>query len=109
MPLIGRALGLAIVVSVLQMVLPVFTQVIVDEATFALPLAGVIDLDEERRRLDKELAKAVAEIERFDQKLANPRFLERAPAEVVDEQRSRRAEAEQTRQRLAAARARIAS
>jgi ATP-binding cassette subfamily B protein len=30
MPLIGRALGLAIVVSVLQMVLPVFTQVIVD-------------------------------------------------------------------------------
>jgi valyl-tRNA synthetase len=84
-------------------------QVIVDEATFALPLAGVIDLDEERRRLDKELAKATAELERFDQKLANPKFLERAPAEVVDEQRSRRAEAEQTRQKLVAARARIAS
>ena len=84
-------------------------QVIVDEATFALPLAGVIDLDEERRRLDKELAKATAELERYDQKLANPKFLERAPAEVVDEQRSRRAEAEQTRQKLAAARARIAS
>ncbi len=84
-------------------------QVIVDEATFALPLAGAIDLDEERRRLDKELAKAVAELARFDQKLANPKFVERAPAEVVDEQRSRRAEAEQTRQKLAAARARIAS
>jgi valyl-tRNA synthetase len=84
-------------------------QVIVDEATFALPVAGVIDLDEERRRLDKELAKAVAELERFDQKLANPKFLERAPSEVVEEQRSRRAEVEQTRQKLEAARARIAS
>jgi valyl-tRNA synthetase len=83
--------------------------VIVDEATFALPLAGAIDLDEERKRLDQELAKAVAELARFDQKIANPKFIERAPAEVVDEQRSRRAEAEQTRQKLAAARARIAS
>jgi valyl-tRNA synthetase len=84
-------------------------QVIVDEATFALPLAGVIDLDEERKRLDKELAKTMAEIERFDQKLGNPKFLERAPADVVEEQRSRRAEVEQTRQKLEAARARIAS
>jgi valyl-tRNA synthetase len=84
-------------------------QVIVDEATFALPVAGVIDLDEERKRLDKELAKAMAELERFDQKLANPKFLERAPADVVEEQRSRRAEVEQTRQKLEAARARIAS
>jgi valyl-tRNA synthetase len=84
-------------------------QVIVDEATFALPVAGVIDLDEERKRLDKELAKAVAELERFDQKLANPKFLERAPADVIEEQRSRRAEVEQTRQKLEAARARIAS
>ncbi len=84
-------------------------QVVVDEATYALPLAGVIDLEQERRRLDRELAKAAAELERFDQKLANPQFLDRAPAEVVEEQRARRAEAEQTRQKLAAARARIAS
>ena len=83
-------------------------QVVVDEATYALPLAGVIDLEQERRRLDRELAKAAAELERFDQKLANPQFLDRAPAEVVEEQRARRAEAEQTRQKLAAARARIA-
>jgi valyl-tRNA synthetase len=74
-----------------------------------LPLAGAIDLEDERKRLDKELAKAVAELQRFDQKLANPKFLERAPAEVVDEQRARRAEAEQTRQKLEAARARFAS
>ena len=84
-------------------------QVVVDEATYALPLAGVVDLEQERRRLDRELAKAAAQLERFDQKLANPQFLDRAPAEVVEEQRARRAEAEQTRQKLEAALARIAS
>jgi valyl-tRNA synthetase len=84
-------------------------QLVVDEAIFALPLAGVVDLEQERQRLDKELAKAAAEVARFDQKLANPKFLDRAPSEVVEEQRLRRAEAEQTRQKLRAARARIAS
>ncbi len=84
-------------------------QVVVDEATFMLPLAGVIDLELERARLDKELAKTESEIARFDQKLANPQFLERAPSEVIETQRARRAEAEQTRQKLEAALARIAS
>jgi valyl-tRNA synthetase len=82
---------------------------VVDEATYALPLAGVVDLEQERLRLDRELAKAAAQLERFDQKLANPQFLDRAPAEVIEEQRARRAEAEQTRQKLEAALARIAS
>ena len=84
-------------------------QVVLDEATYALPLAGVIDLEQERRRLDRELAKAAAQLERFDQKLANPQFLDRAPAAVIEEQRARRAEVEQVRQKLAAALARIAS
>ncbi len=84
-------------------------QVVVDEATYALPLAGVVDLEQERRRLDRELAKAAAQLERFDQKLANPQFLDRAPAAVIEEQRARRAEVEQTREKLAAALARIAS
>ena len=84
-------------------------QVVVDGAIFALPLAGVIDLEQERQRLGKELARARAEIDRFDQKLADQGFLERAPADVIETQRARRAEAEQTRQKLEAALARIAS
>ena len=68
----------------------------------------MIDLDQERHRLTRELARAETELERFDQKLANPKFLDRAPAEVVEEQRSRRAEAELTRAKLQAALARIA-
>ncbi len=84
-------------------------QVVVDEAVFAVPLAGVIDLEQERQRLDKELARARADIARFDRKLSNPQFLDRAPADVVETQRARRAEVEQTRQKLEAALARIAS
>jgi valyl-tRNA synthetase len=82
---------------------------VVDEAVLAVPLAGVVDLEQERQRLGKEIAKAAAEVARFEQKLANPKFLDRAPAEVVEEQRQRRAEAEQTRRKLEAALARIAS
>jgi valyl-tRNA synthetase len=83
-------------------------QVVVDEATYALPLADIIDLDQERQRLDKELAKAMADLDKIDRKLSNPNFLDRAPAEVVEEQRSRRADIEQNREKLSAALARIA-
>ena len=81
-------------------------QVVVDEATLVLPLAGVIDLEQERQRLDKALAKADGEIGRFEQKLANPKFLDRAPPAVIEEQRARLDEALQARAKLQAARAR---
>ncbi len=84
-------------------------QVVVDEATYLMPLADVIDLDQERQRLERALAKAAAELERFDKKLANPQFLDRAPVEVIEEQRARRAEVLQAHDKLSAALARIAS
>ena len=72
-------------------------QLVHRDAVVALPLAGIIDLDAERARLTKEIAKAKSEIERIDKKLGNADFLARAPEEVVEEQRERRAgyEAEQ--------------
>ncbi len=69
-------------------------QIVHGEAIIALPLAGVIDLDAERARLDKEIAKATSEIAGIDKKLANKNFVERAPAEVVEEQHTRRADFE---------------
>ena len=84
-------------------------QVVVDEATYALPLADVIDLDQERQRLKKELSKVETDIAKIDKKLANPQFLERAPADVVEEQRSRLSELERNREKLEAALARIAA
>ena len=64
-------------------------QAVLDEATLVLPLAGIIDLAAERARLGRERGKAAAEAEKIGKKLANPDFVARAPAEVVDENRER--------------------
>lgn len=69
-------------------------QTIVDEATIILPIAEIIDLDKERARLRKEIDKLSANIDRIDQKLADQKFMDNAPQDIVDEQRSRRAETE---------------
>ncbi len=65
-------------------------QIIVGAATFALPLAGMIDIASERSRLEKAEAKALAEIERIDRKLSNQKFVANAPEEVVEQEREKR-------------------
>ena len=81
--------------------------VVIDETTFALPVGEVVDLAAERVRLEREIGKLGTEIDRGRQKLANADFVARAPAEVIDQQRERLAEAEATRDRLAQAVRRI--
>ena len=65
-------------------------QLIVRGEVAALPLEGVVDLEAEVARLDKERAKLAGDIDKIDVKLANADFLARAPEEIVDEQRERR-------------------
>jgi len=67
-------------------------QNILGTTTLVMPLAGVINVDEEKARLDKEIAKLDGEIEKIDKKLDNENFTSKAPAEVVEEQKSRRAD-----------------
>ena len=55
-------------------------------------IAGETDRAMERERLDKEIAKLEAELKATEAKLANPSFVERAPKEVVEEHRRRRAD-----------------
>lgn len=83
-------------------------QAVIDEATLVLPLAGIIDLDKERARLTKEIERNASEVEKIDRKLGNAQFLEKAPDEVVEEQRERRAEAQAAIERLRQALARVA-
>jgi valyl-tRNA synthetase len=75
-------------------------QFVVGDVTAALPLGGVIDLVKERARLEKELQRAQAEIAKIDAKLENADFMARAPEDVVEEQRERRAGAKSLTQRL---------
>jgi valyl-tRNA synthetase len=84
-------------------------QSILDEATLVLPLADVIDLDQERQRLQKEIGKLDGEIAKIDKKLTNDQFLAKAPEAVVDEQRERRDESATRRERLAEALARVSA
>jgi valyl-tRNA synthetase len=84
-------------------------QIVLEEAVLVLPLADVIDLAQERSRLEKELNRIEGEISRLDAKLGNESFVARAPAEVVDEQRERREEAAAARGKLAEALARVSA
>ena len=69
-------------------------QLVVRGEVAALPLAGVIDIAAERTRLEKEKAKASADIARVDAKLGNPDFIARAPEDVVEGEREKREDAE---------------
>ncbi|HJZ30832.1 MAG TPA: valine--tRNA ligase [Hyphomicrobiaceae bacterium] len=86
---------------------PGSAQIVLGETTVALPLAGVIDMGTERTRLAREIEKSKAEIKKIDAKLANQNFVAKAPPEVVEENRERRADFEATMKRLQAALKRV--
>ena len=65
-------------------------QLLVRGEVAALPLKGVIDLSAERTRLEKEIAKADADIKRVDAKLGNEKFVANAPEEIVEEEKEKR-------------------
>jgi valyl-tRNA synthetase len=65
-------------------------QLLVRGEVAALPLKGVIDLSAEKARLDKELAKAEADIKRVDAKLTNEKFVANAPEDIVEEEKEKR-------------------
>jgi len=84
-------------------------QLLVRGEVAALPLKGVIDLAAERARLDKEMAKADADIKRADSKLANEKFVANAPEEVVEEEKEKREEALSRKAKIAEALERLKS
>jgi valyl-tRNA synthetase len=82
-------------------------QIVLADAIAALPLAGVVDMDVERARLEREIAKAEAEIAKVDARLANADFVAKAPPEVIEEHRERKAAFEATARKLKAALKRV--
>jgi valyl-tRNA synthetase len=70
------------------------------EMEIFVPLAGIIDLDEERSRLAKEIARVDADLEGVARKFENPNFAAKAPAEVVGKERQRAEELKIRRAKL---------
>jgi valyl-tRNA synthetase len=63
-------------------------------------LAGLIDVEAELARLGKERDRLAGDLQRVEGKLGNASFVERAPAEVVERERTRRGELLATRSQL---------
>ena len=106
--LIGRLAKLQSVEAVDEVETHGSAQLLIDEATAVLPLAGTIDVAQEQQRLQKEIEKLEAELNKYDKKLANDQFLQKAPAAVVEEQRERRDDTAAARDKLATALERLA-
>ncbi len=67
-----------------------------------LPLEGLVDIESEKSRIAKELDKISKEISRSEAKLGNASFVQRAPAEVVQQEQDRLRDWKEKRQRLTA-------
>jgi valyl-tRNA synthetase len=76
------------------------TALVAAGAEVYLPLAGMVDLREERNRLTRELERAEADVARRQAKLANENFTGRAPAHIVQGERDLLASAEATAAKL---------
>jgi valyl-tRNA synthetase len=82
-------------------------QLVVDEATFVLPLEGIVDLAAERERLMKALQAAVKDRDALAGRLGNASFIERAKPEAVKKAHADHAERSAEAERLEAALARL--
>jgi valyl-tRNA synthetase len=67
------------------------------DVTLYLPLAGMIDLDAERKRLETELDSVKGQITRTEAQLANEGFVNRAKPEIVEATRNKLVELQNTR------------
>jgi valyl-tRNA synthetase len=68
---------------------------LVGEMKVLIPLAGLIDKEAELKRLTKEIGKIQTDLERTAGKLQNPRFVDKAPAAVVQKERDKLREGQQ--------------
>ena len=78
--------------SFAETVPPGSAQIVLGEATLALPLAGVVDFQSEKARLEKELTKIEADLQQIAGRLGNEAFVAKAPEHVLEEARERKTE-----------------
>lgn len=62
---------------------------VTDVGEVYMPLEGLIDVEAEKARLDKEIAKVGQEVKKCEAKLGNSAFVDKAPAELVDREKAR--------------------
>ncbi|SDA82843.1 valyl-tRNA synthetase [Pseudomonas sp. NFPP33] len=88
---------------------PMSATTLVGEMEVLVPMAGLIDKDAELARLDKEIGRLQGEVQRVGGKLSNQGFVAKAPAEVLEKERAKLAEAEQALTKMVEQRGKIAA
>ena len=68
---------------------------VTDSARFFIPLAGIIDVDKELARLDKDRKNAQKDIDFLSKKLSNQGFLAKAPEQLIEAEKAKLAKAEE--------------
>lgn len=81
---------------------PMSATQLVGDMKVLVPMAGLIDKDAEIARLNKEIEKLSKEISRAEGKLKNPKFVDKAPEEVVNKEKEKLTEAKAANEKLAA-------
>ena len=81
---------------------------VAEGVTLIVPLDGLVDMDKERERLQRELKKVDKDLVSLERKLGNAEFLARAPAALVEQDRERQRDLTAARDRLQAASAKLA-
>jgi valyl-tRNA synthetase len=76
---------------------PASATALLGDMKLLVPMAGLIDVDAERARLEKQIQRSQGDLEKCDRKLSDQKFMHKAPSEVVEKERQR---AEQLRQEL---------
>lgn len=69
--------------------IPMATTHLVGQMEVLVPMAGLIDKDQEVARLSKEVERLENEIERIAKKLGNQGFVAKAPADVIDKEKEK--------------------
>ncbi|TPR12670.1 valine--tRNA ligase [Apilactobacillus timberlakei] len=67
---------------------------IITDAEISIPLAELVDLDEEIKRIQKDIDNYTFEVQRAEKKLANKRFVDNAPTQVVDAEEGKKSDNE---------------
>ncbi|KTD18843.1 valyl-tRNA synthetase [Legionella lansingensis] len=79
---------------------PVSASAVVGDLELLIPMAGLIDKDAEITRLTKEIAKLDKDISLAENKLSNPNFTDRAPADIIAKEQEKLAQARASKDKL---------
>ncbi|WP_454780570.1 valine--tRNA ligase [Legionella sp. WA2022007384] len=80
--------------------IPVSATAVLGEIELLIPMADLIDKEAELTRLSRELSKLEKDISLAEGKLNNPKFTDKAPAEIIAKEREKLAQAQQTKEKL---------